>query len=91
MYGSISSDDDKSFIFFFNGSFGGYAGGGDYYSQLNLAKNGIFAFSHLTVGVDISSSIRITYMFRSFGSDENLRSTRGVVGVQLLKGLFDKK
>ena len=89
MYASVSSDDQKSFIFFLNSSFGGYFGGGDYYSKLNLAKNGLFAFSHLTVGVDVSSSIRITYMFRSFASDENLRSTRGVVGIQLLKGLFD--
>lgn len=91
MYGSASSDDKKSFTFFFNGSFGGYAGGSDYYSQLNLAKNGIFAFSHLTFGVDIMSSLRFTYTAQTFGSDENLRSTRGVVGIQLLKGLFDKK
>lgn len=91
IYGSASSNDDKSFTFFFNGSFGGYAGGGDYYSQLNLAKNGIFAFSHLTFGVDILSSLRFTYTAQTFGSDENLRSARGVVGIQLLKGLFDKK
>lgn len=88
-YGSLSTDDKKSFIFFLNSNFGGYGGGTDFYKQLNLSKNGIFAFGQATVGVDIARSIRVSYTIGTIGSDENLRSTRGVIGIQLLKGLFD--
>lgn len=89
LYGSIATDDNKSFIFFLNSSFGGYGGGTEYYNKLNLSKNGVFAFSQLTLGVDIAKAIRVTYTARTFGSDESLRSIRGMVGIQLLKGLFD--
>lgn len=89
LYGSISSDDEKSFIFFFNSNFGGYGGGTDFYAKLNLKENKIFAFGQVTLGLDIAKSIRISYTLGTFGSDESIRSKRGVVGIQLLKGLFD--
>lgn len=89
MYGSISSDDKKSFILFFNSNFGGYGGGTDFYNQLALTENKVFAFGQVTVGLDIAKSLRISYTVATFGSDESLRSERGVIGIQLLKGLFD--
>ena len=89
LYGSISSDDKKSFLFFFNSNFGGYGGGTEFYSKLNLKENEIFGFGQVTLGLDIAKSIRISYTVGTFGSDDSLRSKRGVVGIQLLKGLFD--
>jgi hypothetical protein len=90
-YGSLSTDDKKSFIFFVNANFGGYSGGTDFYEKLNLSENKLFAFGQATVGVDISKSLRISYTVGTVGSDDNLRSKRGVVGIQLLKSLFGNK
>lgn len=89
LYGSISSDDQKSFLFFTNIHFGGYGGGTDYYNKLMLSKRGVFAFGHILIGLDISKSIRVSYTPLTFGSDDGLRSKRGVIGIQLLTGLFD--
>lgn len=79
------TDPDKVFVFFLNCSAGGYWGADAFYKSLNITNKSILFLVQGTFGVDVRSSIRLTYTMQTFGSDPNIRTARGLVGVSLLK------
>jgi BMFP domain-containing protein YqiC len=79
------TDPKKEFVFFLNCSAGGYWGADAFYKSLNITNKSILFLVQGTFGVDVRSSIRLTYTMQTFGSDPNIRTARGLVGVSLLK------
>ena len=83
MYGSLSSN-DKSMFLFVNSNFGLYYGSSEFYQKLNLTENKSFLFGQITIGLEIINRMRISYTLNSFSSDKNLRTERGLIGIQIL-------
>ncbi len=83
-YSSLT-DPKNAFVFFMNCSAGGYWGADAFYKSLNITNKSLLFLVQATFGVDVRSSIRITYTMQTFGSDPNIRTARGLVGISLLK------
>lgn len=89
LYVSLATDKNE-FDFFLNTNFGFFFGHKDFYNRLEIVDQDAFTFGEMTAGVTIQQNIRFAVTFRTFGSEENLRSGNVLVGAQILSGIFKK-
>ncbi|MFD2941811.1 hypothetical protein [Flavobacterium notoginsengisoli] len=84
-YLGISSD-NKKFNFFVQGNTNYTVGTTDFYNNLGLDNQKPFVNGKIIAGVTMLNQFRISAIVNAFGSDEKIRSSKVVVGVQVLPG-----
>jgi hypothetical protein len=83
LYMSAADDYDK-FVFFLNANYAYQYGSTEFYQKLNLMDDKAFGFGQVTFGVNIAKTFRFGYTLKTFASDESLRTTKGVLSIQLI-------
>ncbi|NWL01804.1 hypothetical protein DM790_13335 [Flavobacterium collinsii] len=84
-YLGISSD-NKKFNFFLQGNANYTVGTNEFYNNLGLNNEKPFLNGKIIAGVTMLNQFRISAIVNAFGSDEKIRSSKVVVGVQVLPG-----
>jgi hypothetical protein len=83
VYLSAGDNYDK-FLFFLNANYAYHYGSSEFYQKLNLTNQEGFGFGQITLGVNIAKTFRFGYTLKTFASDESLRTTKGVLSIQLI-------
>ncbi|MBF4487708.1 hypothetical protein [Flavobacterium sp. CSZ] len=84
-YLGISSD-NKKFNFFVQGNTNYTVGTNEFYSNLGLHNEKAFLNGKIIAGVTMLNQFRLSAIINAFGSDEQIRSNKVVVGIQVLPG-----
>lgn len=84
-YLGISSD-NKKFNFFVQGNTNYTVGTNEFYSNLGLHNEKAFLNGKIIAGVTMLNQFRLSAIINAFGSDEQIRSNKVVIGIQVLPG-----